>query len=90
VPETLHLLRYEYVEDMLERRAPHRQGHLALITKYKGEDRLVIAGAVGDPPHGGLLAFRTGEAAEAFVAEDPYAAAELVVRWNVEPWTVVT
>jgi uncharacterized protein YciI len=27
--------------------------------------------------------------AEAFVAEDPYVAAELVTAWRVEPWNVV-
>lgn len=89
MPETLQLLRYEYVPDIGERRAPHREGHLELIGRFKDEDRLVIAGAVGDPPHSGLLAFRTREAAEAFVAEDPYNGAELVTSWTVEPWTVV-
>jgi uncharacterized protein YciI len=90
VPETLQLLHYEYVPDMGERRKPHREGHLALVASYREASRLVIAGAVGDPPHGGLLAFRTREDAEAFVAADPYIAAELVTKWRVEPWNVVT
>lgn len=90
MPETLHLLVYEYVPDMAERRAPHREGHLALIQRFHADGRCVIAGALGDPPHSGLLAFRTPEDATAFAAEDPYGSAGLVTSSRVEPWTVVT
>ena len=88
--ELLHLLVYEYVEDMTTRRAPHREGHLALIQRYQADGRLVIGGALGVPVHGGLLAFREAADAEAFVAEDPYKAAGLIVGSRVEPWAVVT
>jgi uncharacterized protein len=88
--ELLHLLAYEYVEDMAERRAPHREAHLELIRRYRAEDRLTIAGAVGVPPRGGLFAFREQADAEAFAAEDPYKAAGLIVSSSIEPWAVVT
>ncbi|MGB2710888.1 MAG: YciI family protein [Conexibacter sp.] len=88
--ELLHLLVYEYVERMAERRAPHREAHLELIRRYHADGRLAIAGAVGVPPHGGLFAFRDAAAAEAFAAEDPYGAAGLVTSSRVEPWAVVT
>ena len=87
--ELLHLLTYDYVEDMAERRAPHREGHLALIRRFQADGRLAIAGALGVPPRQGLLAFRDAADAEAFVAEDPYVAAGLVVDRRVEPWAVV-
>lgn len=90
MPETLQILHYEYVPDMVEKREPHRAAHLELIKRRHGDDRLVMAGAVGDPPYGGLLVFRSAEAAEAFAEEDPYVEAELVVKWWIEPWTVVT
>ncbi len=88
--ELLHLLVYEYVDDMAERRAPHREAHLALIQRYHADGRLVIAGGIGVPVHGGLLAFREAADAEAFAAADPYAAAGLIVSSRVEPWAVVT
>lgn len=88
--ELLHLLVYDYVPDMAQRRAPHREAHLALIARYRDEGRLVIAGGVGVPVHGGLLAFREAADAEAFAAEDPYGAAGLVTSRRVEPWAVVT
>ena len=92
MPERLQLLIYDYVEDIVERRAPHRDAHLAHIARWKDEGRVVIAGAIGDPPHGGLLAMRVDDAAavEEFVNDDPYAKAGLVKAWRVEPWTVVT
>jgi uncharacterized protein YciI len=83
------LLVYEYVPDMSERRAPHREGHLALIAAHKADGRILLAGAVGDPPRGGLLVFRPGEDPQAFIDADPYVAAGLVVAHRVEPWTLV-
>ena len=50
---------------------------------------MLMAGAVGDPPHGAVIVLREDAAAEAFVGEDPYVAAELVTAWRVEPWNVV-
>jgi uncharacterized protein YciI len=88
--ELLHLLVYEYVEDMSARRVPHRDAHLELIRRYQAEGRLVIAGGLGVPVHGGLLAFRDAADADAFAAEDPYRAAGLIVSSRVEPWAVVT
>jgi hypothetical protein len=90
VPQTLQVLFYEYGDDVVTRRAPLRPAHLELIGSYHGDGRLVMAGAYGDPPQGGLLIFNTAEAAKAFAGEDPYVGQGLVERWRVEPWTVVT
>jgi uncharacterized protein len=92
MPESMQLLHYEYVADMAERRAPHREGHLAHIKRWHDDGRIVMAGAVGDPVKGGLIIFRSTDPAEAeaFVGDDPYNAAGLVTRWWVEPWMVVT
>jgi uncharacterized protein YciI len=90
-PERLHLLFYDYVPDIVERRGPHREGHLALLRRWKDEGRVVMAGATGDPPSGGLLVLRIADPAEAeaLMGEDPYVAAGLVASWRVEPWNVV-
>jgi len=90
MPETLYLLHFDYVPDILEKRGPHRPGHLATIARFHEEGRIVIAGALGDPVHSGLLAFRDAADIDAYLAEDPYIAAGLVVSHRVEPWTVVT
>jgi uncharacterized protein YciI len=89
MPEQLHILFYDYVPDVVERRAPYREGHLALIKRWHDEGRIVIAGGVGDPVHAGMIVLRTDDpqvAAEEFVAEDPYQPAGLVTGWRVEPF----
>jgi uncharacterized protein YciI len=80
------LLFYDYVEGIAEKRAPHREAHLELI---RGFDGLVSAGAIGDPPHGGLLVFDSEEGAREFADADPYGKAGLVTAFRVEPWNVV-
>jgi uncharacterized protein YciI len=89
-PQRLLALRYSYVDDVLERRGPHRQAHLDQVGAWCDEGRLVIAGALGDPPHGALFGFDCDVAAvEEFVAADPYVEAGLVTERTIEPWTVV-
>jgi uncharacterized protein YciI len=85
------VLTYEYVADMLEKRAPHREAHLALVKQWSEDGPMALAGALGDPPHGALFVFETEDPAkiEEFVAADPYVAAELVPKYTIEPWTVV-
>jgi uncharacterized protein YciI len=90
-PRRLLLLTYEYVPDVLERRPPHRESHLAHVAAAHERGELAIAGAVGDPPRGALFAFDTEDPAtiEAFAAADPYVEAGLVAERRIEPWTVV-
>jgi uncharacterized protein YciI len=86
-----HLLLYEYVEDIAERRGPYRDAHLARIREQREAGRVVMAGALGRPPSGGAIVFEGAERAEIeeFVREDPYVQADLVTAWRIEPWTLV-
>src|SRR5947209_5694320 len=87
-----HILFYDYVPDIVQRRGPYREGHLAAIAAEQQAGRVIMAGALGDPPHGAAIVF--GDAAvdeiEAFVAADPYVRAGLVRGHRIELWTVVT
>jgi uncharacterized protein YciI len=89
MPDLRYVLFYEYVADILERRAPHREAHLAEIHAGKDDGRILMAGPLGDPPHGAAIVFAEREPAEAFAQTDPYVANELVTAWRVEPWTLV-
>ena len=82
-------LRYTYVEDMLERRKPHREAHLALAREFLDQGRLLIVGALGDPPTGGLLICADADSARDFAAADPYREAGLITGSELEPWKVV-
>jgi uncharacterized protein len=84
---------YDYVEDMAERRAPHRDAHLTHIRRAKEAGVLVNAGALttGAQVEGGFLVFAPGrhEAAEQFATDDPYVTAGLVASRRTVIWNVV-
>jgi uncharacterized protein len=85
------LLMYELVDDYLERRAAHRDAHLALAWDAVSRGELLLAGAVAEPVDSALLLFQgdTPAAAEAFARADPYVLAGLVKSWRVRPWQTV-
>ena len=90
-PNEHHLLLYTYVEDIVARRGPYREAHLDRIRAERDAGRIVIAGALGNPPTGGAIVFQgvEPERIEAFVAGDPYVEAGLVSSWRVERWNLV-
>ena len=91
MPDTRFVLLYDYVENVVEKRAPFRGDHLALATEYLDRGELVMAGAFADPVDGAAFVFSVEDRArvEAFVAADPYVANGLVPSWRIREWTVV-
>jgi len=88
-----YLLRYDYVADILERRDPHRPGHLDLAKKFISDGKCVSGGPVGEPgmtvPSGALFIFNDEASAKLFAEEDPYMKAGLVTSHTIEEWNVV-
>jgi uncharacterized protein len=86
-----HILFYDYVENIAERRAPHREAHLARINEWRDQGKIVLAGAMGSPPHGAAIVFDVDDPAEVerFAAADPYVLAELVTGRRVVPIALV-
>lgn len=86
-----HLLIYEYVEGIAERRIPYRQAHLDQVRAQQRAGHLTLAGALGDPPTGAAFVFEGVERrhVEAFVDADPYVAAGLVPGHRIEVWNLV-
>ena len=85
------LLFYDYVDDILERRAPFRDEHLALARAAYEKGTLVMAGALSEPLDGAVFVFQADDRAllEEFVQDDPYVQNGLVPEWRIRPWTVV-
>ncbi len=90
-PEFTYVLFYKYVADIVERRGPYRAQHLQRIEALRAADRLIVAGAVGDPVCGGVIGFKglPREEVEAWADADPYTTAGLVLERRVEPWRLV-
>jgi uncharacterized protein YciI len=85
------LLQYDYVPDILERRAPFREAHLTLAREAHERGALLMAGALTEPVDGAMFVFTTGDraVAEDFAARDPYVREGLVTAWRIRLWNVV-
>jgi uncharacterized protein YciI len=86
-----HILFYDYVENIVERRAPHREEHLGVVRAEREAGHVVMGGALGDPPHTAAIVFKgvDRDHIEAFAKNDPYVKAGLVTAYRIEPWNVV-
>lgn len=88
----IYTVLYTYVENMLEKRVPHRPQHLALCQSLQDEGILLLGGALGNPPTDALLVLRARSAEEVeerLVSQDPYCKSGLVTSYKILPWTVV-
>lgn len=87
----LYVLQYDYVADALEKRKPYRENHLALINSQAEKGNVVLAGAVGNPPTGGLLIFRnlTPNDIEQVAQKDPYVVNGVVEKYSIKPYIAV-
>lgn len=88
----LYVLQYEYVENILEKRAPFREAHLAVFGKQVQAGNIIIAGAVDHPPTGALTIFRhlTPNDIEQIIQQDPYVINGLVTKHTIKPFIAVT
>mmetsp|Transcript_15951 Transcript_15951/g.34738 ORF Transcript_15951/g.34738 Transcript_15951/m.34738 type:complete len:153 (-) Transcript_15951:105-563(-) len=92
-PPSRYLLSYEYIPDVLEKRGPFREGHIGLAKDMIEEGVCVSGGPSTVPgesvPNGALFIFTTKDAAEKFVAEDPYVSNGIVTGHSIAEWSVV-
>mmetsp|Transcript_24762 Transcript_24762/g.34128 ORF Transcript_24762/g.34128 Transcript_24762/m.34128 type:complete len:178 (+) Transcript_24762:125-658(+) len=84
------LLTYDYVEDILEKRGPHREGHLALARKQVAEGNILMGGPL-NPPTGAVFLWKCDDPKiiEEYVQQDPYVIAGLVPGHSIKEWTVL-
>ncbi len=86
-----YILFYTTVENYIEKRAPFREEHLALATRYKESGKLIMAGAFANPSDGAALVFNleNEKQVQDFVDNDPYVQNGLITEWVIREWTVV-
>jgi len=87
------LLKYDYVPDVLEKRGPYREEHIALANRFIQEGSCLSGGPVGEVgsevPKGALFVFEDADSAEAYAKGDPYVANGIVTKYSIEEWNVV-
>jgi uncharacterized protein YciI len=88
----MYVLIYDYVDNIVERRAPHRERHLEKYREWRSDGRIVMGGAIGDPPYGAHIVFDVDNPTivEEFARSDPYMLEGLVTDWRIVHWAVVS
>ncbi len=91
VTPKLYVLQYEYVENVLEKRAPFREAHLAVFGKQVQDGNIVIGGTINYPPTGAMTIFRnlTSDGVDEIVKQDPYYINGLVTNYTIKPYIAV-
>ena len=86
----LHVVFYEPVADVLTHAATHFPAHSAWVDEFAARGDLLMVGTFEDPQRDGSLSvFSTREAADAFVAGDPFVANGVVARVEIRGWNEV-
>ena len=85
------ILFYAYVEDIIERRKPYREEHLALAQRFVADGKLILGGAYAEPADGAAIIFKVETKADVlfFVENDPYVKNGLVTQWHIREWNAV-
>ncbi len=85
-----YVLLYESADDVLARAPTHFPAHSARVDEFHSRGSLLMVGTFADPQEQGSMAiFTTREAAEEFVAGDPFVLNGVVRRWEVREWDEV-
>lgn len=85
------ILFYAYVENIIEKRKPYREEHLALAQRFVADGKLILGGAYAEPADGAAIVFKVETKADVlfFVENDPYVNNGLVTQWHIREWNAV-
>lgn len=78
-----YLLTYNYVPDMLKKRTPHRDTHIAYAIAFESKG-LLLGGALQNPIDSGILLFYSDESTvRAYAENDPYFKNNLITSYSI-------
>jgi uncharacterized protein YciI len=82
---------YELAEDARATAPPAFPAHAARLRAFRDRGTLLMAGTFADLHQpGSMLIFRTREAAEEFVKDDPFVLKGVVRTWIIREWHEVS
>jgi uncharacterized protein YciI len=85
-----YVVLYESAPNVMERAPAHFPAHKARLDEFHGRGDLLMVGTFGDPQaQGSMAVFRTREAAQEFVADDPFVLEGVVARHELREWDEV-
>ena len=80
---------YESAENVLEKAPAHYPAHSERVDEFHARGTLLLTGTFADPQEGAMAIFRTREAAEEFIAGDPFVLHGVVRRSEIREWNEV-
>ena len=86
----LYVTFYESGPDALALIPEQYPAHRERVDAFHARGDLLLVGTFGDPiAEGSMAVFRTREAAEEFVADDPFVTSGVVGHWYLREWNEV-
>ena len=85
-----YVMTYRAVEDFLPLAQHNYPAHSARVEEFTRRGDLLMVGTFDEPMNGEAMGvFTTREAAEEFIAGDPFVLNGVVASWAVRPWNEV-
>jgi uncharacterized protein len=83
----LYVVTYTSAADVRSKAPAHFPAHRARLDEFHERGELLLVGTFADPQEQGSMAiFATREAAEAFVAGDPFVIEGVVAAYEIRQW----
>ena len=84
---TKYVVLYESSDNVMEKAPVHYAEHSAYADRFQAAGTLELIGTFADPQaQGSMAVFNPREAAEEFVAGDPFVLNEVVRRYEIREW----
>lgn len=84
------VLLYESADDVAANAPAHFPAHLARIKEFAARGDILMVGTFGDPQRQGAMGiFPTRQAAEAFVADDPFLTNGVIKSYEIREWNEI-
>jgi uncharacterized protein YciI len=80
------VLFYHSGPDVLTKAPIHFPAHRVRLDEFHRRGELLAVGTWADPREGSMAVFRTREAAEAFVKDDPFVVNGVVASYEIKEW----
>jgi uncharacterized protein YciI len=85
-----HVMTYRAVDDFLPLAHQHGPAHVERLHEFHGRGVLLMVGTFDEPMNGDAMGiFTSREAAEEFIAGDPFVLNGVVASWTIRPWNEV-
>ena len=84
-----YVMLYEPAPDFMEKAMANYQAHRARLDEFHARGELLMAGPLSEPAGTALGVFTTKEAADEFVAGDPFVLNGVVAKVTISEWMEV-